>query len=85
MGGWVSKGTKFHTGMVKIDISGHRGKKRGSCGLDGLGGSLARQCQAGNATHPGWELATAFSLGSQGVTVNHHPLDVKLVGKTKQH
>lgn len=28
MWGWVSKGTKFHTGMVKIDISGHRGEKK---------------------------------------------------------
>lgn len=39
----------------------------------------------GSRTHcdSDWQLMTGFSPGSQGVTVNHHPLEFKL-GKSRR-
>lgn len=41
------------------------------------------QGRAGRGAHPGRQLAAAFALGSQGVAVNHHPLDFELAKEIK--
>lgn len=55
-----------------------QGRGRGVAGWGRAGQGSSRQ-----GAHPGRQLAAAFALGSQGVAMNHHPLDFKLAKEIK--
>lgn len=68
--------------MVKKSISCQEGgeKKRLSWAA---AADRAGQGRTGQVAHPSRQLTAAFALGSQGVAVNHHPLDLELAKEIK--